>query len=47
MKRGNLLVRTIGLLTRFAQRLQGSILSAVVIVIFLFVIILFDVIFRI
>ena len=48
MESGNLLVKTIELPTRFARRLlQGSTLCAMVIVIFLFIIILFGVIFRI
>ena len=48
MERGNLLVKTNELPSRFARRLlQGSILCAIVIIIFLFIIILFDVIFQI
>ena len=47
MERGNLLVKVIELPKRFARRfLQGSILYTMVIVIFLFIIILFDVKFR-
>ena len=46
MAGGNLLVKTFELTTRFARRLlQGSILCIVVIMIFLLIIILFDVIF--
>ena len=48
MERGNLLVKAIELATYFARRLlQGSMFCTTVIVIFLFIIILFDVIFRI
>ena len=47
-KRRSLLVKTIELTMGFAQRLlQGSMLCTMVIVIFLFIIILYDVIFRI
>ena len=46
--RGNLLVKKIELPTRFTQRLlQGSILCTKLIMIFLFIIVLFDFIFQI
>ena len=48
METGNFLLNTIELPTRFARRLlQGSILCTMMIMIFLFIIILFDVIFQI
>ena len=48
MERGNLSVKMIELPVRFARRLlQGSILCTMVIVIFLFIIILFDAMFQI
>ena len=47
MDRGSLLVKTIGIATRFARRLfQGSMFCTTVIVIFLIIIVLFDIIFR-
>ena len=47
MERGNLSVKTIELPTRFAQSLLSvSMLCTMVIVICLFIVILFDVIFR-
>ena len=48
MERENLLVKMIELPTNFARRLlQSSILCTIAIMIFLFIIILFDVIFQI